>query len=86
MPPVIDYKKCKRCGTCDNHCPGDVIQVHCHPDVADLMRGPEQPAVDDTVKRVQRAIEIHARKGFHVEQFEIKGKVPPGKARGPAQD
>jgi ribonuclease G len=66
------------------HIPGDVIQVHCHPDVADLMRGPEQPAVDDTVKRVQRAIEIHARKGFHVEQFEIKGKIP-GK-RGAPQD
>jgi len=25
MPPVIDYKKCKACGTCDKHCPGDVI-------------------------------------------------------------
>ena len=25
MPPVIDYDKCKRCGTSDRHCPGDVI-------------------------------------------------------------
>ena len=25
MPPVIDYKKCKACGTCNRHCPGDVI-------------------------------------------------------------
>ena len=32
--------------------------------------------VDDTVKRVHRAIEIHSRKNFHVEQFEVKGKQP----------
>ena len=25
MPPVIDLKKCKKCGTCDLHCPLDVI-------------------------------------------------------------
>jgi adenylylsulfate reductase subunit B len=25
MPPVIDFGKCKSCGTCDRHCPGDVI-------------------------------------------------------------
>jgi len=25
MPPVIDMKKCKKCGTCDLHCPLDVI-------------------------------------------------------------
>lgn len=25
MPPVIDYNKCKVCGTCDRHCPGDCI-------------------------------------------------------------
>jgi NAD-dependent dihydropyrimidine dehydrogenase PreA subunit len=25
MPPVIDLKKCKKCGTCDSHCPLDVI-------------------------------------------------------------
>ncbi|HME44140.1 MAG TPA: ferredoxin family protein [Syntrophorhabdales bacterium] len=25
MPPVIDLDKCERCGTCDAHCPLDVI-------------------------------------------------------------
>jgi NAD-dependent dihydropyrimidine dehydrogenase PreA subunit len=25
MPPVIDLAKCKGCGTCDAHCPLDVI-------------------------------------------------------------
>lgn len=56
------------------HIQGDIITVYANPVVADLMRGEEGPAVDDTVKRVQRAIEVHARKGFHMEQFEVKGK------------
>jgi len=42
-------------------------------------------AVDETVKRVQRAIEIHARKGFHVEHFEVKGKQP-GRSGGKHKD
>jgi adenylylsulfate reductase subunit B len=25
MPPVIDLEKCQGCGTCDAHCPLDVI-------------------------------------------------------------
>ncbi len=25
MPPVIDLKKCIKCGICDRHCPLDVI-------------------------------------------------------------
>ncbi len=66
------------------HIPGDAILVNVNPEVADLMRGAESVAVDETVKRVQRAIEIHARKGFHVEHFEVKGKQPgkPGGGRG----
>jgi ribonuclease G len=55
---------------------GETIVAYAHPDVAELMRGAEVSAVDDTVKRIQRAIEVHARKGFHVEQFEIKPKKP----------
>jgi len=26
MPPIIDLDKCTRCGTCDAHCPVDVIR------------------------------------------------------------
>ena len=39
---------------------GDSVVVHANPEVADLMRGPELPAVDETVKRIHRGIEIHA--------------------------
>ncbi|MCX4248005.1 Rne/Rng family ribonuclease [Paraliomyxa miuraensis] len=59
---------------------GDSVVVHANPEVADLMRGEEASAVDETVKRIHRGIEIHARKGFHIEQFEIKGKQPGQKA------
>jgi adenylylsulfate reductase subunit B len=27
MPPVIDPDKCELCGTCDKHCPLDVIYM-----------------------------------------------------------
>ncbi|MBC8070718.1 MAG: Rne/Rng family ribonuclease [Deltaproteobacteria bacterium] len=67
------------------HISGDAIIVNVNPEVADLMRGAEAAAVDDTVKRVQRAIEIHARKGFHIEHFEVKGKQP-GKGGGRKDD
>jgi len=63
------------------HIHGDVIVVYANPQVAELMRGDEAPAVDDTVKRVQRGIEVHARKGFHVEQFEVQGREPSRKGR-----
>jgi ribonuclease G len=56
--------------------PGEEIQVYANPQVAELMRGDEAPAVDDTVKRIHRGIEVHSRKGFHVEHFEIKGRQP----------
>lgn len=62
------------------HIQGDVIGVYANPEVADLMRSEEASAVDDTVKRIQRAIEVHSRKGFHIEHFEVKGKTP-GKSR-----
>jgi ribonuclease G len=61
------------------HIQGDVITVYAHPEVAELMRGDEAVAVDETVKRVQRGIEVHSRKGFHMEQFEVKGKTPNSK-------
>ena len=53
---------------------GDTVFVQAHPKVAELMNGPEKPAVDNTVKRVQRAIEIQGRKGYQLEQFDIRAR------------
>ena len=55
---------------------GDVIAVQAHPSVAELMNGAERAAVDDTVKRVQKAIEISGRKGYHPEKFDVRGRKP----------
>jgi ribonuclease G len=55
---------------------GDMVVVQAHPLVADLMRGEEKSAVDETVKRIHRGIEVHGRKGFHVEKYEIRFKDP----------
>lgn len=75
-PATVAYEILRHIRREADHIQGDIITVHANPHVADLMRGPEAPAVDDTVKRVQRAIEIHARKGFHMEQFEVHGREP----------
>ncbi len=52
----------------------DTIFVTCHPAVADLMNGGERAAIDHTVKRVQRAIDVTGRRGLSIEQFEIRCK------------
>ena len=59
---------------------GDFIQVQAHPKVAELMNGSEKLAVDDTVKRVHKAIEIAGRKGYHPEKYDIRGKKRKSKA------
>jgi ribonuclease G len=63
------------------HIEGDVIAVYANPEVAELMRGDEARAVDETVKRIQRGIEVHSRKGFHIEHFEVRGLTPKKKGK-----
>ena len=38
------------------------------------MNGPETAAVDNMVKRVQKGIEVHARRDFHIEHYEIRSR------------
>jgi len=73
-PSTICYEILRQIRREGEHLAGDIISINAHPDVADLMNGPERPAVDHTVKRVQKAIEVQGRKGFHPEKFEIRGK------------
>jgi ribonuclease G len=75
-PSTICYEILRQIRREGEHLAGDVISVTANPEVADLMNGPELPAVDHTVKRVQKAIEVQGRKGFHPEKFEIRGKKP----------
>ncbi len=73
-PSTVCYEILRQIRREGEHLSGDLISITAHPDVANLMNGPERPAVDHTVKRVQKAIEVQGRKGFHPEKFEIRGK------------
>ena len=73
-PSTICYEILRQIRREGEHLAGEIIAVSAHPDVAALMNGPERPAVDHAVKRVQKAIEVNGRKGFHPEKFEIRGK------------
>ncbi len=73
-PATVCYEILRQIRRVGGAMAGDFIQVQAHPAVADLMNGPEKHAVDDTVKRVQKAIEISGRKGYHPEKFDIRGK------------
>ena len=75
-PSTICYEILRQIRREGEHLAGDIISVTAHPDVAELMNGPERPALDHAVKRVQKAIEVHGRKGYHPEKFEIRGKKP----------
>ena len=73
-PSTICYDILRQIRREGEHLAGDIISVTAHPDVAQLMNGPERPALDHTVKRVHKAIEVHSRKGYHPEKYEIRGK------------
>jgi ribonuclease G len=56
------------------HLTGDTIIIQAAPSVAELMNGPEVAAIDNMVKRLQKAIEVQGRKDFHIEHYEIRSK------------
>ena len=37
MPPIIDKTKCKGCGTCYMHCPGDLFVLHKKKKIAEVL-------------------------------------------------
>jgi len=57
------------------HLAGDTVVVHVSPAVAEVMKGSELPALDNTVKRVQKGIDVQSRKDFHIEHFEIRSRT-----------
>jgi ribonuclease G len=51
--------------------PGYRITLNVHPNVASLLYDEERGGIEELEKRHQKQIAIHARPGFHIEQFEI---------------
>ena len=73
-PMTISYEILRQIRRDSPSWSGDTVFVNAHPKVAELMNGPELKAVDEMVKRVQRAIEVTARKGYHIEQYDVRCK------------
>jgi len=51
--------------------PGYRMTLNVHPNIASLLYDEERAGVEELEKRHQKQIAIHARPGFHIEQFEI---------------
>jgi ribonuclease G len=51
--------------------PGYRMTLNVHPNIAALLYDEERSGIEELEKRHQKQIAIHARPGFHVEQFEI---------------
>lgn len=56
--------------------PGYTILVNAHPDVCALMKTDEREALREAEKRYMRRIDLVPQKGYHVEQFDLVGKLP----------
>jgi ribonuclease G len=57
--------------------PGERIIICVHPEVADLLASSEAEHMVELERRLQKAIVVKARAGFHVEQFEIHVDFEP---------
>ncbi|MDT8441623.1 MAG: Rne/Rng family ribonuclease [Desulfuromonadales bacterium] len=51
--------------------PGYRMTLLVHPDIAALLFDEERPGIEELEKHFQKQVSIHARSGFHIEQFEI---------------
>lgn len=51
--------------------PGYRMTLNVHPNVAALLYDDERGGIEELEKHYQKQITIHARPGFHIEQFEI---------------
>ena len=51
---------------------GDTVLVEVHPDVAQVLAGPDHVYLEEIEKRLQKRIVVKARGSFHVEDFELR--------------
>ena len=64
---------------------GEVIEVRCHPEIAELLSTSDRQWVDDLEKRLQKKIAIKARSETHIEEYQIVGKDAPEPEPGQGQ-
>ncbi len=51
--------------------PSEALLITCHPDVAELLIGPDGMTIDRVEREIQRAIYVRADAEMHLEKFEI---------------
>jgi ribonuclease G len=61
----------------------EVVVVSCNPEIADLLVTVDQVYIDELEKRLQKKIVIEAKKRFHHEKFEIRGRPRADHAGAP---
>ncbi len=54
-----------------HNAPGYRMTLNVHPDIADLLYDEERPGIEELEERYEKQVTIHARPGFHIEQFNI---------------
>jgi ribonuclease G len=54
-----------------HNAPGYRMTLNVHPDIADLLYDEERPGIEELEERYEKQVTIHARPGFHIEQFGI---------------
>ncbi|MCK4535389.1 MAG: Rne/Rng family ribonuclease [Desulfuromonadales bacterium] len=54
-----------------HNAPGYRMTLNVHPDIADLLYDEERPGIEELEERYEKQVTIHARPGFHIEQFSI---------------
>jgi ribonuclease G len=50
---------------------GDTVMVEVHPDIAQILAGPDHGYLEEIEKRLQKRIVVKARASFEVEDFEL---------------
>jgi len=54
-----------------HNAPGYRMTLNVHPDIANLLYDEERPGIEELEERYEKQVTIHARPGFHIEQFNI---------------
>jgi ribonuclease G len=65
---------------------GDTVQVEVHPDVAQILAGPDHIYLEEIEKRLQKRIIVRARASFELEDFEIRSPGQKALERGDRED
>jgi ribonuclease G len=86
---TIAYEMLRELRRSGNLIEGDTVLVDMHPEIAQVLAGPDRVYLEEMEKRLQKRIVIKGRGSFHLEDFEIRSpsdKQPLEKSTDAAKD